>query len=106
LFAARVGRRFDAFFAHAVYPAQDVGLPQLRGRAAELVPAAGVHDQQAAVGVFQHVGRMEIEAFGDEKILVLRFEGSCVRCENVPGDLVHVEEGGEEIVFVLLAEAN
>ena len=56
--------------ANAINRAQHVRLVQLRGRAAELVPAAGVDHEQAAVGVLQHVGRMEIEVVGDEEILI------------------------------------
>src|SRR6185295_3475540 len=86
-----------------VNPPQHIRLVQLRSWAAEFVPAAGVDHDQAAVGVFEHVGGVEVEAFGYEKILVLRFESAAVRSQDVARDFVHVEQGREEIVPVLLA---
>ena len=65
---ARVGNRRRGLAPNAVDRAEHVGLGQLRGRAAELVPGAGVDDEQAAVGVFDDVGRVEVEAVGDEEI--------------------------------------
>ena len=46
--------------ADAVDAALDLRLGDLRRRAADAEPAAGVDDEQAAVGVFQHIGRMEV----------------------------------------------
>ena len=40
---------------------EHVRLVELRRRAAQLVPAAGVDHEQAAVGVLDHVGRVEVE---------------------------------------------
>ena len=56
---------------HAINRPQHVGLLELRGRAAEFVPAAGVDDDQAAVGVLEHVGRVEVEVRAGDEIFVL-----------------------------------
>ena len=101
---ARVGRMRRVLAAHAVDRAEHVGLVELRGRAAELVPAAGIHDQEAAVGVLEHVGRVEVEVGAGDEVLVLRREGRPLGGQGVPADLVEVEVAGEEVVPVRLAE--
>ena len=73
---ARVVDLGRALAADPVDAAQHVGLLKLRRRAAELVPAAGVDHEQAAVGVFEHVGRMEVEVGLVDEILVLGREAS------------------------------
>ena len=85
---------------------EHVGLVELRGRAAELVPAAGVDDDQAAVGVFEHVGRVEVEVRAGDEVFVLGRERRARRVEDVPADLVQVEVAGEEVVLVGLAEGG
>ena len=55
----------------AIDRAQHVRLLELRGRAAELVPAAGIDDDQAAVGVLEHVGRVEVEVGAGDEVFVL-----------------------------------
>ena len=57
---------------------QHVGLVELRRRAAELVPAAGVDHDQAAVGVLEHVGRVEIEVGAGDEVFVLGRERGAV----------------------------
>ena len=66
--SARIGHRRRAALPHAVDRAQHVRLRQLRRRATQLVPGAGVDDEQAAVGVLDDVGRVEVEAVGDEEV--------------------------------------
>ena len=65
---------------HAIDRPEHVGFLELRGRAAEFVPAAGVDDDQAAVGVFEHVGRVEIEVRAGDEIFV-------VGCERRAGNV-------------------
>ena len=86
--------------ADAVDPPQHVGLVQLRGRAAELVPAAGVDDDEAAVGVLDDVGGMEVEigTVTKSSSLVEKVAPSGVR--TCRADLVQVEIAGENVVFV------
>ena len=82
--------------ADPVDRAQDVGLDQLRGRAAELVPAAGVDDEERAVGVLLDVGRVEVEVVGGEEVLGRGLEAPALGRQDVAGDLAEVEAGGEE----------
>ena len=90
---------------HPVDRARDVGLDELRGRAAELVPAPGVDHEQGAVGVLDHVGRVEVEpVHGGEEILVAAGERRPLGREDVAGDLVEVEAAGEEVISKRLAE--
>ena len=60
----RVFSSFEEFDAadpaDAVDATENVGLFQLRRRTTQFVPAAGIDNEQTAVGVLQHVGRMEI----------------------------------------------
>ena len=52
----------------AIDRAEDIRLVELRSRATEFVPAARVEDDEAAVCVFQHVGRMEVEIVRDHEV--------------------------------------
>jgi hypothetical protein len=61
--------------ADAVNRSQHVSLGELRGWAAQLVPGASVNNDQAAIGVFQHIRRMEVRIGGNQKIAILRVEG-------------------------------
>ena len=63
--AARVGPFLTAGAADAIDRPQHVRLPKLRGGAAQLVPAARVHDDQAPVGILEHVGWMKVEVVAD-----------------------------------------
>ena len=102
--AARVADVRRTTAANPIDAAQHIRLMQLRRRAAELVPAAGVDDQQAAVGVFQHVGRMEINVVRDEEVFVATLERRPARLQHVSRDLVHVEETSKQVVLILGAE--
>src|SRR5262249_29336307 len=93
--AAGVGDGGGALPADAVDGAQHVGLVQLRGGAAQLVPAAGVDHQQAAVGVLDHVGGVEVKAVADQEVLVPAGEGGAVGGGDVAGNLAQGELGGE-----------
>ena len=88
----------------AIDRAEHVGLVELRGRAAELVPAAGIDDDQAAVGVFEHVGRVEVEVGAGDEVFVLGRERRSLGRQDVPADLVQVEVAGEQVVLIFLAE--
>ena len=59
---ARIFARWCADSSHAVDAAEHVRLSQLRRRTADLVPPAGVRDQETAVRVLEDIGRMEVAA--------------------------------------------
>ncbi|MFN9958211.1 MAG: hypothetical protein ACK55I_34340, partial [bacterium] len=61
-------------FGHAVHAAEHIGLPELRARATERVPAARVEDEHRAVGIGEHVGWVEIDAAAHHEIAVLGLE--------------------------------
>ena len=103
---ARVGHRRRAALPHAVDRARHVRLGQLRRRATQLVPGAGVDDEQAAVGVLDDVGRVEVERVGDDEVGVLAGEGRAGRHQLVARHLLHVEERGVEGLAARLAEAG
>ena len=100
----RIGDFRRRFPPHAVNRAQQIRFGKLRAGTTEFIPAARVHHQQAAVGVLQHVGRVKILAVGHEEIAVGAGVGCAAGTQNVAGDLVQVEGGGEEIVAVIGAE--
>ncbi len=104
--AARIGDAPRTAALHAVDRAEHIRLGQLRRRATELVPGTGVDDEQAAVGVFDDVGRVEVAVGGDEKVGIAGPEGRAVRLEHVPGDLPQVEHRREEVVLVVAAEGG
>src|SRR6266498_59358 len=47
---------------------------------------------------------MEVLAARDQKVAVARLERGAVRPECVAGDLVHIEQTGEKIALVIIAE--
>ena len=72
----RRGRRLGSLvrcsgFGDPVHAAEHVGLPELRTRATQLVPAARVEDEHRSVGVGEHVGGVEVDAAAHHKIAVL-----------------------------------
>ena len=85
--------------ADAIDTAEHIGLGQLRRGATELVPAARVDDEQAAVGVFEHVGRDGSRGCprrGNLQSCVVNVAPSGV--EHMPRDFLQVEQRGEEVV--------
>ena len=64
------GAVVEARLAHAIDAAQDVGLGQLRGGAAELVPAARVDDEDGAVGILQDVGGVKVHVVGRDEVRI------------------------------------
>ena len=69
---ARVGDAGGILAADAVESAEEVGFAELGGGAAEFVPAAGVEDEEGAVGVFDDVGGVEVAAVtGDEEFYAM-----------------------------------
>ena len=102
--AARVVTARRALAADAVDRAEHVRLGELRGGTAQLVPRAGVDHEQAAVGIFEHVGRMKIAAARHEEIGIAALERRAARLEHVARHLVQVEQRREEVVAILVAE--
>ena len=98
--AARVFNGRCADFRDAINGPQNVRLGELGSGATELVPAARVDDQEAAVGVFDHVRRMKVDVVAHEEIVVGGSEGRAIRREDVTRDFVEIEAGGEEIITV------
>ena len=78
-------------FADAIDGACDVRLGHDRRRAANAEPAAGVDHQDAAVGVLEDVGRMEVPVVGGEEILGLANEACALAFEDVPLDAMTIE---------------
>ena len=70
------------------------------------VPSPGVDNQQAAVGVLQHVGGVELRVFGGQEVGVLGPKGRPVRDEDVPADSSRVVLGREQIPPVLGGEGR
>ena len=54
---------------------QHIRLLELRSRTAEFVPAAGIDDDQAAIGILEHVGRVKVEVGAGDKVFVSGREG-------------------------------
>ena len=79
-----------SFQAHPVDTAGGADLTELPGGAMVDVPAPGVDHKQAAVGVFQHVGRVEVRIVAGDKIGVLAAEGGARRHQGVATDLAGV----------------
>src|SRR5262249_15828967 len=75
-----------------------------RGRAAQLVPAAGVDDEQAAVGVLDHVGGVEVVVGGDDEVAVDAGEARPPGHQDVARHLAEVELGGEQVTVVFRPE--
>src|SRR5439155_20090754 len=92
--------------ADAVNGSLDIRLGDLRGRATDAEPTARVDDEQAAVGVFEHIGRMEVLVFTYQKIFRLYAEAGAVALDDMPLDAIAVELCGEEIALILLAEGS
>src|SRR6476660_3442996 len=89
--SARIVWRFRPELSHAVYAAEHFRFPQLRRRATELVPAAGVDHDQAAVGVDLHVGWMEVDEVRRDEIVVLARVCAAQWLEHVARYFAHVE---------------
>ena len=75
-------------------PAEDVRLVHLRRGAADAEPAAGVEEEQRAVGVLEHVGRVEVGALAGQELLGAAAEAGAVALDRVALQLVRVELGG------------
>ena len=90
--------------ANPVDRAADVGPIERRRRAAVPIPAARFDHQQAAVGVFQHVGRMKLDVVARQKILVARRVRRPVRLQHVSQHFVAAEQGREQVAAKLRAE--
>jgi hypothetical protein len=91
---------------HAVDPTAHRRLLQLRRRAAELVPAAGVDHEQRPVGVLDAVGGMEVGGVAGQKRFVGRDERAVRRRERMPRHAPQVEATGEEVARVGGAEGQ
>ena len=83
---------------------EDIWLGELRAGTTEFIPAAGIHHDQTAIGVFQHVGGMKVHAVGNEEIAVRAGVGGAFEAQDVARDLVQVEGRGEEVVTVFSAK--
>ncbi len=102
--ATRVVDRAGVGLAHAVDRPLDFRLGDLGGRAADAEPTAGVDDDQAAIGILENVGRVEVLVVGGEEIFGLDFEARAGALENVPLNAMAIELGREEIVVICRAE--
>ena len=89
-----------------VHAAQHVGLPELRARATQLVPAARVEDEHRTVVVGEHVGGVEVDAAAHHEIAVLGPERRALAFEPDAGDLPQIEGRGEEVARVVRAKRS
>ena len=68
---------------NAVDGAQHIGFPELRGGAADFVPAAGIDHDQAAVRILQYIGGVKVKVVTDDQLTVLRGKTSATDCQLV-----------------------
>ena len=90
-------RRERRGFPHAINRAEHLGLHVLRGRATQLIPAARVRDEHAAVGILEHIGRVKIRLVAHEEIAVRRAERRAILRERVARDAAHIKLRAEQI---------
>ena len=89
---------------HSINRSEHIGFNQLRTRAAQFVPAARIHDEQAAIGIFDHVGRVEVLIVRNDEIAVVGGVRRAARLQDVPADFAQVELRAEEVVVEFLTE--
>ena len=70
---------FAARFPQPVNRAGDFRLRHLAGGATQLIPAAGINDEHAAVGGLEDIGGMEVGMIAGEEVAVLRLPGGAER---------------------------
>ena len=68
-----------------------------RGGATQLVPAAGVDDQEAATGVFEDIDGMKIRGVADQKIRIASDEARALRPQFMASDFVEIEARRNEL---------
>ena len=85
---------------HPINRPEHIGFHQLRTRAAEFVPAAGIHDEQTAIGVFDLVGRVEVLVIRDDEIAVVGRVGRAARPQNVSAHFAQIELRAKQVVGV------
>ena len=102
--AARIGHSRRALTANAVDRPEHLGGGELRGGTTQLVPRARVDDEEAAVGILEHVGRMEIAAARHDEIGIVALERGAAGLQRVARHFLQVEQRGEEVVAILVAE--
>ena len=93
--APGIFRRLGTDAANAINGAKHVRLGQLRGWAAELVPAARIDHEQAAIRVLHHVGRMKVATAGNQEVGILGGKRRSAGDELVRRDFAEVERRHE-----------
>ena len=81
----------------AVDPAVRPGCANASGRAVLYIPRSGVDHEQAAIGVFQYVGGVEVGVIGRQELGVFALERGSVWYEHVAADPPCVMLGREQI---------
>lgn len=90
-------------FSYAIDPTHKLRLGDAGHGTGVHVPAASVADEQAAVSVLHHVGRVEVGVRRSEEITVFGSVGGSIAKELVALHPVGVELGAEEIGIVFIA---
>ena len=91
--------RSGTFLLNAIDCTQDVWLGDLRRWTTNHVPTAGVGNKQAAIGIFDHIGRMEIGLIAFEKGACFRGIGRSGFGQAVAREAACVEFGKNQISF-------
>ena len=102
--APRIFRRLGTNAANAINGAEHVRLSQLGGWAAELVPAARIDHEQAAIRVLHHVGRMKVAAARNQEVCILGRKRRPAGDELVCRNLAEIERSHEQRAPEPLAE--
>ena len=103
---ARIGDRHRAIAPHPIDRAEGRRLLKLRRRATQLVPAAGIDNEERAVGILDHVGGMEVDPVGLEEGIRFGGERGAGRHEFGPEHRPQVERRREQVAGPRLAVAD
>ena len=95
--AARIFGRGCILLLNPIDRSENVGLGDLGGRATDHVPTAGIRHEQAAIRIFDHVGRMKITLIAFKKAARPRSVGRTGSDQPVSGQAPQVEVGAEQI---------
>src|SRR4051794_31239256 len=90
-----------AGLADAIDAAWNVVFDELRTGAAELVPAAGVDHQDAAIGVFDDVGGMKVSVVRGDQIMVFSGKRGSRRLQDMPTDFAEIELTREDVIAIV-----
>ena len=102
--SARIVDRSAIFASNSIDRSQNVRLGDLRRRTSDSKPAAGVDDEQAAVGVFQNIGRVKVATRTAQKVFDFGSERRAASSHLRSHDLVRIKLGDQEVVGKVCAQ--